>query len=73
MPSIIQDHTMIRQLSEDFIQLADRSQDAIYQFDIESQTFSFFNRQFFSLYAIAMVRTVLIIFSHQWYRYDLSF
>jgi len=43
---------MIRQLSEDFIQLADRSQDAIYQFDIESQTFSFFNSQFFSLYAI---------------------
>lgn len=46
-----QDSTMIRQLSEDFIQLADRSQDAIYQFDIESQTFPFFNRQFVSLYA----------------------
>lgn len=50
--STMQDNTMIRQLSEDFIQLADRSQDAIYQFDIESRTFSFFNRQFVSLYAI---------------------
>ena len=46
------DNTIIRQLSEDFKQLADRSQDAIYQFDIESQTFSFFNKQFLSLYAI---------------------
>lgn len=46
-------NTIIRQLSEDFVQLADRSQDAIYQFDIESRTFSFFNRQFASLYAIA--------------------
>ena len=52
MSSTIQDPTIIRQLSEDFIQLADRSQDAIYQFDIESQTFPFFNRQFVSLYAI---------------------
>ena len=50
--STLQDHTMIRKLSDDFIQLADRSQDAIYQFDIESQTFSFFNRQFVSLYAV---------------------
>ena len=46
------DNTIIRLLSEDFKQLADRSQDAIYQFDIESQTFSFFNKQFLSLYAI---------------------
>ncbi|MBC2713543.1 MAG: PAS domain S-box protein [Desulfosarcina sp.] len=47
-----QDNTIIRMLSEDFKQLADRSQDAIYQFDIESQTFPFFNKQFLSLYAI---------------------
>jgi PAS domain-containing protein len=47
-----QDNTIIRLLSEDFKQLADRSQDAIYQFDIESQTFPFFNHQFVSLYAI---------------------
>jgi PAS domain S-box-containing protein len=47
-----QDNTIIRMLSEDFKQLADRSQDAIYQYDIESQTFPFFNKQFLSLFAI---------------------
>jgi PAS domain S-box-containing protein len=47
-----QDQTMIRQLSEDFKRLADRSQDAIYQYDIESRTFPFFNKKFLSLYAI---------------------
>jgi PAS domain S-box-containing protein len=47
-----QDNTMVRQLSDDFQQLADRSQDAIYQFDIESQTFPFFNKRFLSLYSI---------------------
>jgi len=47
-----QDITIIRLLSEDFKQLADRSQDAIYQFDIESQTFPFFNKQFLSQYAM---------------------
>jgi PAS domain S-box-containing protein len=47
-----QDNTVIRQLSEDFKQLADRSQHAVYQYDIESRTFSFFNKQFLSLYAI---------------------
>lgn len=46
------DNTLTRILSEDFKQLADRSPDAIYQFDIESRTFSFFNRQFLSLYAV---------------------
>ncbi len=40
------------QLSEDFKRLADRSQDAIYQFDIESRIFSLFNKKFLSLYAI---------------------
>ena len=40
------DYTMIGLPSEDFKQLADRSQDAIYQFDIESRTFPFFNKQF---------------------------
>jgi PAS domain S-box-containing protein len=47
-----QDPAMIRLLSEDFKRLADRSQDAIYHFDIESRTFSFFNQKFLSLYAI---------------------
>ena len=42
-----QDNTIIRQLSEDFKQVADRSHDAI-----ESRTFPFFNKQFLSLYAI---------------------
>ncbi len=49
-----QENTIIRQLSEDFKQLADRSQDAIYQYDIESRTFPFFNKQFLSLYAIVL-------------------
>ena len=47
-----QGNTMIRLLSEDFQQLADRSPDAIYQFDIESRTFPFFNKRFLSLYAM---------------------
>jgi PAS domain S-box-containing protein len=47
-----QGNTVIRQLSEDFSKLADRSADAIYQYDIESRTFSFFNKQFLSLYGI---------------------
>jgi len=46
------DKTVIRLLSEDFKRLADRSQDAIYQFDIESRTFTFFNKLFLSLYSI---------------------
>jgi PAS domain S-box-containing protein len=47
------DQTMIRLLSEEFKRLADRSQDAVYQFDIESRTFPFFNKRFLSLYAAA--------------------
>ena len=47
-----QGNSIIRLLSEEFKQLADRSQDAIYQFDIESRTFSFFNKLFLSLYSI---------------------
>lgn len=46
------DNTIVRLLSEEFKQLADRSQDAIYQFDIESRTFSFFNKLFLSLYSM---------------------
>lgn len=46
------DKRIIRALSESFEQLADRSQDAIYQFDIESGTFPFFNRRFLDLYGI---------------------
>ncbi len=46
------DKIIIRALSESFEQLADRSQDAIYQFDIESGTFPFFNKRFLDLYAI---------------------
>ncbi|GAB6909338.1 hypothetical protein JCM12296A_51820 [Desulfosarcina cetonica] len=45
------DITTIQRRSEDLIHLADRSPDAIYRFDIESRTFSFFNRRFFSLFA----------------------
>jgi PAS domain S-box-containing protein len=45
------DNSLIRILSEDFRQLADRSPDAIYQFDVESRSFSFFNKQFLSLYS----------------------
>lgn len=44
------DPDIIRTLSESFQQLADRSQDAIYLFDIESGTFPFFNKRFLSLY-----------------------
>jgi len=47
-----QDNAIIRLLSEEFKQLADRSQDAIYQFDIESRTFSFFNKLFLSQYSM---------------------
>ena len=43
---------IIRVLSESFIQLADRSQDAIYQFDIETGTFPFFNKRFIELFEI---------------------
>lgn len=43
---------LIQVLSEDFQRLADRSQDAIYRLDIESQTFSFFNRRFLELFSI---------------------
>jgi PAS domain S-box-containing protein len=44
------DPDIIRTLSESFQQLADRSQDAIYLFDIESGTFPFFNKRFLSLF-----------------------
>jgi PAS domain S-box-containing protein len=44
------DPDIIRTLSESFQQLADRSQDAIYLFDIESGTFPFFNKRFLALY-----------------------
>ena len=46
------DKGIIQALTEDFELLADRSQDAIYQFDIESRTFPFFNKQFLELYSI---------------------
>jgi PAS domain S-box-containing protein len=44
--------TVVRLLSEDFRRLADRSQDAIYQFDVESRTFPFFNKKFLSLFVM---------------------
>lgn len=44
------DPDVIRTLSESFQQLADRSQDAIYLFDIESGTFPFFNKRFLALF-----------------------
>jgi PAS domain S-box-containing protein len=53
--------TMVRQLSEDFKLLADRSLEAIYQFDIESCTFPFFNNQFLSLYSIVEENTEKVL------------
>jgi PAS domain S-box-containing protein len=47
-----QEAGIIRVLSESFVQLADRSPDAIYQFDIESGTFPFFNTRFLALFEI---------------------
>jgi len=44
------DQDVMRALSESFQQLADRSQDAIYLFDIESGTFPFFNKRFLDMY-----------------------
>ncbi|HDI59467.1 MAG TPA: PAS domain S-box protein [Desulfobacteraceae bacterium] len=41
---------IVQTLSEEFQRLADRSQDAIYQFDIESQSFTFFNKLFLEVY-----------------------
>ena len=41
---------IVQTLSEDFQRFADRSQDAIYQFDLDSQTFTFFNRLFLEVY-----------------------
>ncbi|MDD2603864.1 MAG: PAS domain S-box protein [Desulfobacteraceae bacterium] len=41
---------IVRTLSEEFQRLADRSQDAIYQFDLDSQTFTFFNKLFLEVY-----------------------
>lgn len=46
------DKAVIQTLSEDFSQLADRSQDAIYRFDIETRTFTFFNKLFLELFHI---------------------
>lgn len=45
-------NSIIRLLAEDFTQLAGRSMDAIYQFDIESGAFSFFNEVFFLMYSM---------------------
>ena len=41
---------IVQTLSEEFQRLADRSQDAIYQFDLDSQTFTFFNKLFLDVY-----------------------
>lgn len=41
---------IVQTLSEEFQQLADRSQDAIYRFDLDSQTFTFFNKLFLDVY-----------------------
>ena len=46
------DKEIIQVLSEDFQRLADRSQDAIYHFDIDSRSFPFFNKLFLELYGI---------------------
>ena len=44
---------IVQTLSEDFQRLADRSQDAIYQFDLGSQTFTFFNKCSLEVYGTA--------------------
>jgi len=46
------DKEIIQVLSEDFQRLAERSPDAIYHFDIESNTFVFFNRLFLDLFSV---------------------
>lgn len=46
------DSGVIQLLSEDFQRFADRSQDAIYRYDIESRTFTFFNKRFLDLYGV---------------------
>ncbi|WP_028324631.1 PAS domain-containing protein [Desulfatirhabdium butyrativorans] len=46
------DRGIIQTLTEDFEQLADRSQDGIYQYDIESRTFPFFNKAFLELFSL---------------------
>jgi PAS domain S-box-containing protein len=51
------DRGIIQTLSKDFEQLADRSQDGIYQFDIESRTFPFFNKAFLNLFSIEVQGT----------------
>lgn len=50
-PPSREDSGLIQVLSEDFQRLADRSQDAIYRLDIETQTFTFFNKRFLELYS----------------------
>ena len=58
------DRDVIRTLSKSFQQLADRSQDAIYLFDIESGTFPFFNKRFLELYEVKQEgRTILSSYS----------
>lgn len=44
--------SVIKALSEGFAALVNRSQDGIYQFDLDSRTFPFFNQRFLSLYSI---------------------
>ncbi|MBI9087092.1 MAG: PAS domain-containing protein [Desulfobacterales bacterium] len=41
---------IVQTLSEAFQRLTDRSQDAIYQFDLDSRTFTFFNKLFLNVY-----------------------
>jgi len=44
--------SIVRLLAEEFTKLAGQSMDAIYQFDIESGTFSYFNNRFLSMYSM---------------------
>lgn len=41
---------IVQTLSEEFQHLADRSQEAIYRFDLDSHTFTFFNKLFLDVY-----------------------
>jgi PAS domain S-box-containing protein len=45
---------IVKTLSEEFQRLADRSQDAIYRFDLDSQTFTFFNKLFLEVYGTGL-------------------
>ena len=52
------DRGLIKILSEDFQRFADRSQDAIYRLDLDTQTFPFFNARFLKLFSVEEEGTI---------------